>query len=345
MFKRNKGIFSSVLALGIVFSVALTGVSANEYSVYGKNSSIYYEYLSAETGKSDYELKMLEKEYGDLEEYFNIKLPSNVLEVNNVDLKATEVTNPIELKNDEFVLEKNKIVKDPSTLPGYFEGFAEFTGLSIDQLKEVYKNYGELGKHFGVDVDYSKLAKTKNDELSASATTSGKKMAASDFSYMKGKVDKGDIIVSKDQWSVFINHGHAAIAVQTDTSTKYVVHHTGSGKSKKANFDDLAEVYTMRLYYTNGVTGTTRRAAADYALNKLKDWSYDALADINSTTYVNCATLVWKALKSQGIKHETRYIPIAQYYTVETVWPKDFVTDSKTTMWAQVNWSGDSKKW
>jgi len=337
MIKGRKSIFSSIFALIMVFSFALTGVSAEEMSVIGKNSSTYYEYLSGETGKTVYELKVLEKEYGDLEEYFNIKLPSDVVVANEEYMNATTFTNPTEL---ELTME------DPSTLPGYYEGFAEFTGLSIEQLKDIHNTYGELSQHFGVQVDYNKLEQMNRDNVSIySDGTPSKTMTSEQFRSIKAKLDKGDILVSKDQWFSFVNHGHAAIAVQTDTATKYIVQHTGSGKSKKSNFDDYTALYSLRLYYTNTITGTERRSAADYATNSLTGYSYDALADINSSTYVNCATLVWKALKNQGVKHETRYIPISQYYTVETVWPKDFVTDSKTTLWAQVNWSGDENKW
>lgn len=346
MSKGRKSIFSSIFALFVVFSFALIGVSASETAVYGKNSPIYYEYLSEETGKTEYELKVLEKEYGDLGEYFNIQLPGDVLEANTEYLNATEITKPIELTNDQIVLEKNKIVKDPSTLPGYYEGFAEFTGLSVEELKEIHKNYGELSEHFDVEVDFNRLEKMDKDEISINSDgTPSEKMSKAQFDSLKAKLDKGDIVISKDQWFTFVNHGHAAIAVQTNTATKYIVQHTGSGKSKKSNFDDYASLYSVRLYYTNTLTGTKRSAAADYAAKSLLNYSYDALADINSSTYVNCATLVWKALKNQGVKHETRYIAISQYYIVETVWPKDFVTDNKTTLWAQVNWSGDGNKW
>lgn len=338
MNMKRKSLLSLIVTVIMVFSFAMTAIAAEDSNV-GKYTSVYYEYFSKVTGKTEYELRVIEKEYGDLGRYFNLRIPTDIISAQSILESSKNVTK--EKKNQTFK-------KDPSKIPGYFESFAAFSGLTVDQLKEIYKKYGELSQHFGVEFDVNRLEALNAGGYASIASSGGGSdtpMTDEQFAYMKSKADKGDIVVTKDQWFGPVNHGHAAIVVQSDTPTKYIVDHTGSGLSSKRNFDNYKVLYTMRLYYTNGVTGDVRRAAADYAVSNLQGWKYDALADIDSTTYVNCATLVWKALKSQGITHKTRIIPINEYYYITTVWPADFVTDSKTTFWAGVNWPGDNKKW
>lgn len=328
MLKKKVLISLSTVAVMVIF---LTSVS-----MAATGGTSYYDYIAKNTGKSVNELREIEKEYGDLGEYFNMAVPDEVVK-NSVSKEKTTLKD-----------KKINSNSDIDQIPGYYEAFSKYTGLPINDLKEIYKQNGELGEYLGLPIDVEKLKSSSTNQILSSDSGGGDvtPMTPDQWTTMKNAADKGDTLITKDQWWGPINHGHAAIVYESYSKT---VEHTGDGLSAVYDINKYANAYTLRDYYPSGTTGDTRRAAADYAKNYLVNKQYDAIADINSSTYVNCATLVWKAYKYKGITLD--YFPIYMSsggYPVkicDTVFPSTIVEDTSMTLWEGVNWPGGDNEW
>jgi len=75
-----------------------------------------------------------------------------------------------------------------------------------------------------------------------------------------------------------------------------------------------------------------QQGAADYAWNNLRRIPYSTLATYSNRNAVNCATLVWQAFYSQGLRLNTG--------PGSTVLPSTINNDSRTSVISHVNWPG-----
>jgi uncharacterized protein YycO len=172
-------------------------------------------------------------------------------------------------------------------------------------------------------------------QMKQSSGTNEEPMTYDQYTYMKEKADKGDILVTKDQSTLGVNHGHAAIVYE---DSAYTVEHTGEGTSDKYSIYRWRNRYTMRDYYPTGTTATTRAKAANYAYSNLTGWEYSALPSCTNSSKLNCATLVWKAFNYAGVT--------LQKTGAGGCTPICFVEGSPgTTYWSGVNWSGGEHTW
>jgi len=282
----------------------------------------YYSYISEKTGLNLQELRVEEKQSGDLEAIHEVKVPLKFREL------EPELTFDNSVKKDE----------------NYYEFLSAYTEESVDYLKTLEKENGDLLQLYGLGVQVDTITPELVEEVKAAdviynggsfSSTNKYPMSSSQWSYMKNKADKGDILVSKDSTTFFVNHGHAAIVSASKLRT---VEHTGDGKSDEYNIDRWAKRWTMRDYYPSGTSQFTRDKAADYAYSKLRGWKYSALPGCKNSKKLNCATLVWKAYHSQSVDLQKTWIGGCV--------PKCFVTGKcKTTYWAGVNWSGGTHSW
>ena len=86
------------------------------------------------------------------------------------------------------------------------------------------------------------------------------------------------------------------------------------------------------IYTVETATATKASNAADYAETYLVDKDYDIYAPLDSTSSLNCATLIYHAYKNQGIYLKTYF---------GTVTPASLVEDTNTHALGNLNWSGD----
>ncbi|MDT3424990.1 uncharacterized protein YycO [Paenibacillus forsythiae] len=324
---KNKKLITAVLSLVMVFP-SIVNVS---YAASDKTE--YYEYMSKYTGLPVSELQDVESKHGDLSKYFNIEIPAEKLELaakyRSADTNNKALTAGIELPA--------ATAKDQ----GYFEALSAYTGISVSELKKLKKEHGDLNKYFGFETVKNAAADTQQSkEVVINSDGDGSsKMTSSDWSYMLGKADKGDILVSKDQttyvlWVIGVNHGHAAI-VYTDSAR------TVEALGDPYNSDDYdisrwSNRYTMRDYYPVG-TSSFRESAANYAYNNLRGKPYKATANRTDTEYLQCANLVWQAYKSQNY--------VLDYAPAGWATPMTFVQDTDLSLWAGVNWSTGAHTW
>ncbi len=242
-------------------------------------------------------------------------------------------------EEQELLFENNVKIDE-----NYYEFLSAYTEESVDYLKSLEKKNGDLLQLYGlgleIDVITPELVKeVKEAEViyngSSGTSTNKDPMSSSQWAYMKSKADKGDILVSKDSKTFFVNHGHAAIVSK---SRELTVEHTGNGESSQYNIDRWAKRWSMRDYYPTRTYQETRDKAADYACNNLRGWKYSALPSCTNSRRLNCATLVWKAYHSQNVDLQKTWIGGCV--------PKCFVTGKcKTTYWAGVNWPGGTHSW
>ncbi len=163
----------------------------------------------------------------------------------------------------------------------------------------------------------------------------------------------GSIWITKDFSSIGIDHGHAAIVSRYlnsgDSRIIYTTEHLGkkSGEtySKEYNnsvYDHWRKRNSIRVYEVKGSSSSTSPdkdkmfQAGKYARENLLNRTYVTLASKLSTS-VNCATLVYKAYRSQGIYLEN---PMSG-----TVIPKDIVNDSDVILKIGFDWPGGSHTW
>lgn len=265
---------------------------------------------------------------------------------------ALVVSLMLNMMNNSFAGERVKEY-DITKISGYYEQLSLYTGIPVNELKKLEKQYGELTQYMGIKVDVNRLRNGRDITLSSKGGDSDTPMTDEQFKKFKNAAKTGDILVTKDSWTLFVNHGHAAIVENDNVSKdKYIVQAIGPGeKSRREKIDCWASCYTARIYYPSSATSSQRKNAGSYSA-KLTNIDYNALADIKSSSEANCATLVWKAYKEQGISLDTsimfKYISIGIggiLVPYSTCYPIDFVECSNTTMRETINWSGESDEW
>jgi len=232
------------------------------------------------------------------------------------------------------------VVKDAN----YYDYLSAYTDMSVNSLKTLEAKEGNLLNYFGIDLQVDKVTpeivnEVRNTEVINNGSSNGSKntgkMSDNQWSVMKSNAKKGDILVSKDQSTLWVNHGHAALVYSDGSLT---VEHTGEGKSNVYNITRWKDRETMRIYYPSGTSTTTRGNAANYAYNKLRGWEYGALAKCDNSKKLNCATLVWKAYKSIGVT--------LQKTSGGSCRPKCFVEGSAKTVYkTNANWGGGAHTW
>ncbi len=157
------------------------------------------------------------------------------------------------------------------------------------------------------------------------------KMTLEQYQKIEDVATKGNILITKDNTTLGVNHGHAGIVYENCTST---VEALGYGEvSQKQNLSTWKEHYQVRLYYPSNVSESNRYAAGDYAHTSLRGWSYQLLPSVNSDSNLNCATLVWKAYK-HGANHSF------SYNEADTVTPQNIVDWWGLTQKVSINWNG-----
>ncbi|WDV47444.1 YiiX/YebB-like N1pC/P60 family cysteine hydrolase [Clostridiaceae bacterium M8S5] len=233
--------------------------------------------------------------------------------------------------------------EDITKLPGYYEGLSEFTNIPIEQLKELVKEHGELTNYMGIDIDIDLL---KQGGLSARSDSSGgggsgKKMTEAQFNSLKSYADEGDMLVTKDSKTWFVNHGHAAIISDCPSNgDKYIVQAIGPDvRSKREKVDSWAKYYKVRIYHRNSASLSQRRSAGSYAKYNLVNKKYSAFPSVGSSS-MNCATLIYKAYKSVGIKLKT-----SKFFFTTTMYPNDIVGDGRNGIEIKINWGGGNHSW
>lgn len=257
----------------------------------------------------------------------------------------------ITMSMSSTALASNKNFTNVKKSPLYYESLSQYTGLSVAELKSIENTQGDLTKLFGVYVedtrgDYSTFSSSNpSDDVVP--------MTQAQYNNLLNTVVDGDILVTKDSWTVIINHGHSCMVddvYKTSTSTSvYVIEAFGPGTlSDRYKLGDLHNHWRnynrVRVYYPTNTTATVRNNAATYAWSNLQDKEYDALADVNSSKYLNCATLVWKAYDSQNVSLKKSLFALNNIYWY-TVYPNDFVTDKNNTCRLKINWSGGDNTW
>lgn len=165
---------------------------------------------------------------------------------------------------------------------------------------------------------------------SAGGTTETK-MTLEQYNQIEDVATKGNIIVTKDNTTLGVNHGHAGIVYENCTSTVEALGYFHL--SQKQDLSTWKDHYQVRLYYPSDVAETDRYEAGDYAYSNLRGWSYQLLPSVNSTSNLNCATLVWKAYKN-GANHTFTY------NAADTVTPQNIVEWWGLTQKVSVNWNG-----
>lgn len=259
---------------------------------------------------------------------------------------------------DAKVIEKN-VKQDITKIPGYYEGLSSYLGISIPDLKRLEAQYGELTSYLGLEIDVNRIGKSSAGEMKAFSSGGGSNsssMSESDWKKFYDSATAGNIFITKDSWTAFVNHGHAAICETHNDpkdGKKYIVQAEAPGtKSVRREISVWRNVYTARVYYPTNVSVSDRIAAGEYAGKYLINLNYDPFADVNSSTSVNCATLVWKAYKAKGFELDTSIAlkPIVigtttMFIPYYTCYPSDIVKDTDTTMKLSINWSGKDHSW
>ena len=212
---------------------------------------------------------------------------------------------------------------------------SELSGIPLDELDTLKKlpNFEELIN------DYIPMCMdVKTNYKKVDQNTSAARMPSSAWNTIKGKIYKGNILISRDQssaWGLF-NHGHAAIAYDRDTTVEALG--TKSGPSNSYNSNWWADLVQVRLYMENVTSGdTVQNAAGNFAYNSLKNIPYETLASCSNTKTLNCATLVWHAYNSTGV--------VLDKYLGYTCIPKTLVEDKKLSLKEQYNWAGGEHTW
>lgn len=139
----------------------------------------------------------------------------------------------------------------------------------------------------------------------------------------------GDILISATNKTAMINHGHAALVF----TYELIVHAPGlNQKSQAAPLSNFGEVKQVRLYKVSSASDLQASKAANYAASYLINKPYALTPDADSTTELNCATLVWQAYKAQGIS-------LKKYFY--SVIPASIVEDPQTEVVGRINWPGN----
>lgn len=206
------------------------------------------------------------------------------------------------------------------------------SGIPVSELLEMKEWYGEqfyqvVDEYIGILDQYH----TSNDYERWIGLQS---MSEEQWHLVKFNAFKGDILMSKDQHRWIVNHGHAAIVWEHSERTVEALGKT-SGPSNDYSIDWWKELNTVRIYYPEHVSYFVRRDAADYAYNNLRGKEYKILPLKDDPDYLNCASLVWQAYKSQGVTLN------AGLYSI----PSTLILDPNLYMKVSVNWSGNQYTW
>lgn len=145
-----------------------------------------------------------------------------------------------------------------------------------------------------------------------------------------------DILITKDCSTVGAKHGHTALVYGGGKN----VEHLGPTNSKIPGSTGKSRYISMSVFWSHCKTCRLYEVPearengleidiAEYARNNLVDWNYSPLADVNSSSVINCATLVWRAYNENGITLN---------HTDNTCVPGDFVTNNKFDMIFTIGW-------
>lgn len=223
----------------------------------------------------------------------------------------------------------------------YFEEKAKATGITAEYLKESYKLYGKELFEVIIDEYIEKVelyGLLSDDEIPISIMSS----------YWEGaqwSVKTGSVFITRDNKTKGIRHGHAAIvsyqAVWFGEKIIYVTEAVGEDYEV-----DQYQVNAGYPFWTNRSTlkicdvRTTASEANDIqtmakAGAKSFDylgWKYDALGYKNSTTHVNCDSLVYKEYSEVNIE-------LGKYFSFWVI-PADLAEDRRLVVAYRYNWSG-----
>ena len=165
----------------------------------------------------------------------------------------------------------------------------------------------------------------------ASGNSTGNKMTAAQYQQIEDVATKGNVIITKDSTTLGVQHGHSGIVYENCYST---VEALGYGEvSQWQLLSTWKNHYQVRLYYPSNVSENNRYAAGNYAYNNLRGWSYQVLPAVDSSSNLNCATLVWRAYKNGAGTTFT-------YNAAGTLIPQNIVEWWGMTQKVSVNWSG-----
>ena len=126
-------------------------------------------------------------------------------------------------------------------------------------------------------------------------------MSTTQWEAIKGQATKGNILITKDDNTPLITHGHAAMVYVDCSKTIEIL---GYGYTpQEYNIDRWGDYRTAKLIYPSSVDFDTRKAAADTAKTTFVDgnWTYYLLPNVNNTSQINCATLVWRSYNAHGL--------------------------------------------
>lgn len=240
----------------------------------------------------------------------------------------------------------------------YYGYLFQQTGVTLYKLHEIETEQNvDLYDYFGVEepsqqkleawsttpegIEYS-TGVSSNDGVSARSTTTidfSYSMPITQWQSLCNIADASDVLVTRDCTTLSIPHGHAAL-VYDSTMT---VEHMGPtllgipGSIGKSVYTGISNVWShcksCRLYESPDARSEgVELDIAEYARGNLTGWSYNLLANKNSTSEVNCATLVWKAYYWGG------GITMNGVSGTNTIIPADFVERNDLTMLFTVGW-------
>ncbi|MCX4357782.1 MAG: hypothetical protein OSJ43_16465 [Oscillospiraceae bacterium] len=204
---------------------------------------------------------------------------------------------------------------------------------------------------------------TENDMYSANVDPSGlvePYSATVDFDYsmndiLWGKVKENasaaDILITRDCTTLAIDHGHAALSCGDGKTVEHYGPKSGGlkGATGLSVYADMAVVWrhckTLRIYECDQVVNDTPKRGedalskkiVDYAKNNLVGWEYAIHANRRNETYMNCATLIWKAYYANDIEFQGYW---ADSYIGGMFMPSDFVIENsdKLSMKYTLGW-------
>lgn len=160
-------------------------------------------------------------------------------------------------------------------------------------------------------------------------------MTSKEWNTIKEVATKGNILITKDDNTPIITHGHAAIVYSDCSKTIEILGFDYT--PQEYNIDRWSDYKTAKLLYPASADFEKRKAAADKAKTTFVDgeWSYELLPNVTSSDSVNCATLVWKSYNSVGVK-------LGRFGNSST--PESLLTGSGNIKCkVSANWSCDTK--
>jgi len=192
--------------------------------------------------------------------------------------------------------------------------------------------YGEMPEFYEEDIVTEETIVLNTPARLGGGDSEHESMTNKQYDQLVREATKGNVLITKDNTNLGIQHGHSGIVYENCKST---VEALGYGKtSQEQKLSSWRGCYQVRLYYPDYVDVNNRAAAGNYAYNYLRGWSYQVLPAVTSTASLNCATLVWKAYKhGAGIQ-----LP---YNNLGSLIPQDMVELWYMTKKVSINWPGD----